>query len=405
MQKALIVYQAPWDWGFLWNRAQPLATALAERCEVIYLNQGIAGVGGMVGRLRRLVTRLPRSMRTLALQWHRNVVSKVSDSLSVWSWEGLRSEPWLLTCSDRPATHYRRLKEHIRRRAESGSEVWLVTSRPQAAGLTNLWQWDRLVVDIEDPWFDLGWGGRVNRDVVLDALKKADAVFANGELIAREYGRLSGRAVVSLPNGVDERFLDALKVAGARPGFFTCAPGSLRAVFTGNINDRIDYSILAEVVQAPGYHFYFIGQDNVPGKSQPQWEAIKGRKNVTWVPALPHHEIPAVLQHAHVLLLPYFRTGHEKMFPAKLFEYAAAAKPIITTIDFTAGAFAIPTLAVCGDTASFVREMERLRAAGASVSPVVAAECRALVRQNTWETRASELLRQAGGGDLGNVIA
>jgi glycosyltransferase involved in cell wall biosynthesis len=304
----------------------------------------------------------------------------------------------LLTRSDRPTGHYGGLKEHIRRKAESGLEVWLITSRPQAARLSTLREWDRLIVDIEDPWFDLSWGSRVSPELILDALRNADAVFGNGEMIAREYARLSGRAVLSLPNGVDGWLLDALEVAGPMPGLYGGSPGLLRAVFMGNINDRLDYGILAKVAQAPGYHFYFIGLDNVPGKSRPEWEAIKRRNNFTWIPPVQHREIPAVLQHADVLLLPYYRTGHEKMFPAKLFEYAAAAEPIIATVDFTAGAFTIPTLAVCRDAASFLRRMQRLRETGASVPPGVAAECRALARRNTWAIRASELLRQASAG-------
>lgn len=374
--------------------------ALAERCEVVYLNHGVSRVGGMAGMLRWWVSRISG----LGANWHRESVSKVSDSLSVWSWEGVRSDPWLLTRSDRPSTHYFRLREHIRRKAQTGSKVWLITSRPQALGLINLWAWDRIIVDIEDPWFDLSWGSQVNRDAILKVLKNADAVCANGEMIAREYAERSGRHVLSLPNGVDQAFLDRLDVPGPLPTYFGASPESLRAVFTGNINDRIDYGMLSEIVRADGYHFYFIGQESVPEKSRSEWELIKSRPNVTWVPPVPHGEIAAVLQHAHVLLLPYFQTGHNKMFPAKLFEYAAAAKPIITTIDFAAGSFAIPTLTVCGTSGLFLQEMERLRSTRAAVSATIVAECRALVRRNTWRERASQVLQHASGGDFSESL-
>jgi glycosyltransferase involved in cell wall biosynthesis len=383
----VIVYQAPWDWNFLWNRAQPLATALSRHAEVHYLNSGVDGPPQAWAGPARLLARLPGGSR-----WHRQRIETVGPQLAVWTWQGLEPDPVRMIREDRPVGHYDRLRRHLWHQAAAGARVWLLTSRPQATRLRHLHAWDRVVVDIEDPWFDLNWGKAMNRADAIDAIRDADVVFGNGPAIAAEYQSLSERQVVSLPNGVDAAFLDLLGRDLPAPDFYRDAGADRRAVFTGNVNDRLDFAMLAEVVAEPGWAFFFVGQDSVPPDQRQAWHRISGRPNVRVVPPLPHREIAAVLQHADALLLPYARGGHEKMFPAKLFEYAATGRPIVGTIDFTAGAFAIPSAVICGSAAEFRTALRRIRDGDSVLKADAVRECAALARRNTWDARAVEFM-------------
>jgi glycosyltransferase involved in cell wall biosynthesis len=396
----VVVYQGPWDWGFLWNRAQPLAKALSRHAEIHYLDGGLVGPRPPWDVPARLLARLPG-----AAGWHRQRIQAVSSALSVWSWQGLRPDPMRMVHGDRPASHYRRLQLHLRRRAAEGAAVWLLSSRPWAATLRRLHAWDRVVVDIEDPWFDLNWGRQMDRAVALDAIRDADVVFGNGAAIAGEYQALSGRRVVSLPNGVDAAFLDLLAEKLPLPDFYRDAPPGSRAVFTGNVNDRLDFPMLAALVAEPGWNFFFVGQDSVPADMRRLWRGITDRPNVRVVPPRPHREIAAVLQHADALLLPYFRAGHEKMFPAKLFEYAATGTPIVATIDFTAGAFAIPSAEICGSVEECRRTLRRIRDGGAAPAADRLAACAELARRNTWDARAAEFMTLVAGPAVGRATA
>jgi len=384
----VIVYQAPWDWEFLWNRAQPLAKALSDHAEVLYLNGGVVGTGGVP----RWVARLPGAWR-----WHRQRINQVSPALSVWTWQELQPDPLRIIREDRPIRHYGRLCRYLRQRAASGASIWLLNSRPLTAGLRRLFPWDRVLVDIEDPWFDLNWSRNVDRDAVLSFLRDADVVFANGPRIATEYQEHAARRVISLPNGVDAAFIEHLGRDLPVPTFYQGHESERRAVFTGNINDRIDFGMLADVVQEPGWRFFFIGQDSVLAQHRPTWERILARPNVCFVGPRPHGDIPAILAHADALLMPYSHTGHEKMFPAKLFEYAAAGKPIITTVDHTAGTFAIPSVTICGSSGAFRAALRAIRDRRGTVPADVSVACATLARQNTWDARAVAFIAHAVG--------
>jgi len=192
----------------------------------------------------------------------------------------------------------------LQQRADEGAEIWLLTSRPLATSLNGLRQWDKVIVDIEDPWFDLAWAKGADQEFFLNFMRASDLVVANGSRIAMEYAMRSGRPVESLPNGIDAGFLELLKQDIPAPGFYGEGHAELRAVFTGHINDRLDFAMIGKVVKEPDCKFFFVGQENIPDRHRSQWQEIKSHPNVTWVPPRPHAEIAAVLRHADALLLP-----------------------------------------------------------------------------------------------------
>jgi glycosyltransferase involved in cell wall biosynthesis len=388
--RILIVYQAPWDWSFLWNRSQPLAKALSLHADVIYLNHGTQYI--KINKIAAyLLSILPNRIRKQILR-ARNYGSSLGINLKNWIWEDASPNPWLLAVRDREKMDYSKLANYIRQVAPKYSEVWLLSSRPQAQLLESLHPWDKFIIDIEDPWFDLPWGVDETRKCLLSSMKKASIVMANGPNLATEYCSIAQRPVLSLPNGVDASFIDGLKQSNPEPTFYVPRHNQLRAVFTGNINDRLDFRILQRITDVQEYFFYFIGQENIPNKYASLWNTIKNKSNFRWVSQIPHSEIPAVLQHADVLLVPYFSMGHDKMFPAKLFEYAAACKPIISTMDFSGGSIFIPSMNIASDEEAFCRKLAEIHQTNASLSGKTIDNCRRLASENTWDARASEFI-------------
>ncbi|MGL6097560.1 MAG: hypothetical protein ACRC7O_17400, partial [Fimbriiglobus sp.] len=246
MGDRLIVYQAPWNWDWLRTRAQPLAEALADRAHVLYLDNGIAeGWGDPVSRL------LGRSVTARYGIQHRLVhgfrVAHLSDRLDRVVWRGLGPSLWSGLTRDRPAATEWAFGRWLRRYAAGFDRVWLLTSRPPIRRLVRHLRWDRVVVDIEDPWVEMSWAERLGTAAMRALLAQADVVTANGQAVADVMQSLCPIPIHNLPNGVDGWLVDA--VTGpplAAPDFYRPA-GRPRAVFTGAINNRLDYAALSVV--------------------------------------------------------------------------------------------------------------------------------------------------------------
>lgn len=300
--RPLIIYQAPWDWSFLWNRAQPLATALSAHASVLYLNCGVENTD----LLARIIRRIPKIRSWARNRFHWGTLERIGEKLFVHHWQSLKENQWFLVSRDRPERSYRMLSRVIRRLAVGHDEVWLLTSRPAARGLLDLWPWDRVIVDIEDPWLELNWADSIPREWVYDLLRTAEVVFANGPMIARDYSAFSAREVVNLPNGIDQSFLHRLVGFSAPPDFFN-SPSRPRLVYTGHINNRINTVMLAEVIdRCPTVDFYFVGKANVTEIGSELWNKLNERKiSIVFLPSrmLPSQASLPIRMHCFYLIL------------------------------------------------------------------------------------------------------
>lgn len=109
--------------------------------------------------------------------------------------------------------------------------------------------------------------------------------------------------------------------------------------YFGNIERRIDFSLLKEVVELnPDKSFVFVG----PIDESYINDSFKQLKNVYFVGRLPYDEMPSVLKGFDVCMIPFKKDQYSStIFPLKLFEYLGAGKPVVATdfnsdlIDFT----------------------------------------------------------------------
>jgi glycosyltransferase involved in cell wall biosynthesis len=382
--RTALIYLAPWGWPFLRNRSQPLAEVLASRCAVTYVDPTIKSVGGaaMHGWLRRA----PAVSRLLCRHTIMLRPPSGADGVEWVKFVGLQGGgadrapvlrdafPGLL------ALGRRLLQKHAR--------VVLLTSQPLSAEFARALPWWRVVVDLQDPWFDVYTDDEAPRDAVLDLLGRADTITANGDAIAREYATIAGRAVHSLPNGIDRLFLESPH--GPPP------PGRPRAVFAGNLNPRTDLALLDQVIRSnPEFDFVFAGRVQLFPEARALWEALLGLPNVTFLGARPHAEMPALYDSASALLLPYAHAGAGAMFPQKLLEYAASARPILSTLPFELTGLPAGQLVHTPDAGSMTDALRAITAS-AACDPAVAAACRAFAGEHLWERRADDFFRLIG---------
>lgn len=388
-----LVYQAPWDWNSSWNRAQPLAQALSAHADVLYLDCNDRAIEpgwrSWLWRLRQTVNARPSRLWSRLLPAFRY---SRCDLLApgLWHYTWMQWNP--LTRVDREPSACKRLHRDLMRRKKRGQPLWLLTSRPPAKGLLELVSWERIAADMEDPWPEMPWYPAVPPATYQRLMDQANAVFANGSAIARAARTEYRVNVLELPNGVAADFVDACAKPQPRPAWLPGEKAVERAaVFTGTVDNRIDFALLREVAtMARDWNFYFVGRVGLSPESRGPWDEILASRRVIHVPAVAHAALPAILQHADALLLLYTPGMAAAMFPAKLLEYIAAGRPIICNSRWLAETYPTPAFKVCENARDVAGALDRI-AAEPEIPAATVAAARALAASHTWEKRAQLL--------------
>ncbi len=384
--KRLLVYQGPWNWDFLWNRAQPLATALSKYATVVYLD---AETG--VPSLEEEAQSAP--IRPFGL------LSEIGPGLHRYQWLAPKTHAHLHCHNlsrDRAPAQYADLERQLAPLLASHDEAWLVTSNPRASGLLCLHAWDKIIVDMHDPWLE-SWEKCVHPHITKALLTHADIVFANGHKVASEYQEWSERPIHSLPCAIESRTLEALQSPLPRPAFMKHPAERRCAVFLGSIDSRINPASLREAVAgAPDLEFYFVGPDHF-GKPQEReaWEALLKLPHFHAPGKIAHADVPAVLQHADVLLLPYSQLGGQKMFPAKLYEYLASGSLVLTLTDYSDSLPPNQSLIACSDMTDMAARLREVACGALCLPPAEKAHSFAIAEDSTWERRAAQFMQTA----------
>ena len=386
--KPPIVYVAPWSWEALYNRSQPLALALARAGHrVLYVQPREEAYPAEDASRSRRWLRSPRSRVTLSPGPH-----PLLSLVEVRS-EKRRAAVPLSSDFSPPA---RAALETRLKREFRGQKATLISSRPQLYSFFDYPLWSRIALDMEDPWLELSWGQNPYAVIrIRQAIDRADACFANGVAIADFFRERLGAKVHSLPNGVESATLETLLAPLPRPAALDKGANRFRVCFLGKINDRIHFSLLAQVLpQAKDTDFYFVGQAVILEKDKAAWQSLLAAPNCFHVGLVPFEQVPAFLTHSDALLLPYTEAGGAKMFPAKLLEYVAARKPIIATHVPAELALLSEAFHTYDSPQSLGNLLEALASAGMALDPQLARECLAFAQAATWDHRASELVAE-----------
>lgn len=383
--KTLIVYVSPWNWDYFWSRSQPLAKALSAECTVVYVDNW-ASPRGRAARLLALAGR--SSLERLGDGLFRYHLTHIGP-LGVHMPSGNEGE--------RSARAYRLILRDLRPLMRRHKEVWLLISRPVTTGYLDLAPWDKVIVDIEDPWLSLPWAPRIPEGNVQKLLKRADTVFANGARVAAEYERLGSRPVHALPNGIEADFVRSVAAARGSASTLGTATGRKRVAFTGQIDDRVDLEAVFRMVTGrPEMDFIFIGKDSFPNaNAADRWRQVQACKNFRYVPRVDRSEIPAVLANADVLLIPYSHAGGGMMFPAKLLEYLSSPAVLLTSVDYSLDLpelAKMPAVRPCTGADEWDRALADVQTGRLKADDGELALRAAVLENNTWESKARQFL-------------
>ena len=221
-------------------------------------------------------------------------------------------------------------------------------------------------------------------DVERRLVERADLTVVDSATLLAERG-WSGPRVAHVPSAArvelfDDRRLSTLAVADD----VAALPRPV-AAFIGSIDYRLDTALIRETAAwLPRWSFVFVG----PADGERR-EALQGVTNVHLLPARPHGDLPAVLAGVDCCLIPYADLPFRRTtFPAKVFEYLASGRPLVSTPlpDLTPYAGVI-RFAQTAD--QFVAELEAAQAE----PDAERTRRRALARANDWEARERDWAR------------
>jgi len=192
-------------------------------------------------------------------------------------------------------------------------------------------------------------------ELLIRLLFSADVVSTSSLALEREFTKLGARRVVHVPNGVHEDFLRA--TASTR----VASPGAVG--FLGHIGPWVDMELLETLADAlPEHTLQLVG--SLAPAAKPALERLLRRPNTRFVPQVAYTAVPNVLRQFSVGLIPFRSSAYTRAVnPIKLYEYAAADLPIVSTAFSPDVARFDGVVDVCDTVDEFV-DLVRARAEG-----------------------------------------
>ena len=215
-----------------------------------------------------------------------------------------------------------------------------------------------------------------------DTLGAADLVFANCDPLAEAMQGYATSKINVVPNGAErfDRFPDAP------------IPESLKNIegpivgYVGNLRDRIDWTLLHEVVAAmPDVAFVFYG----PSNDNPNADSLAKHKNVHILGVVPYDELAFHLKAFNVGLVPHLNNHlTENMNPLKVYNYFAAGLPIVSSEVANLGSLG-SVLKTATTGSEFVSAIRESLATPVDTSN---AQWQSVMDGIAWETRVADIL-------------
>jgi glycosyltransferase involved in cell wall biosynthesis len=216
-------------------------------------------------------------------------------------------------------------------------------------------------------------------------LQLADRITATSGVLCNQIARETATPVTLIENGVNTASYDA---AAARP---TDLPGLGKPLimYVGTVSHWFDFDLLDAILRGlPESNSVIVGpvHPDVAGRLN------ESRKfaNLHVLGSRAHADIPAYLAAASTGIIPFIRNRlTEGVNPVKLYEYAAAGIPVVTTA-FSDDLEAFRDVAFIARThGSFIADLRTALRGGARVPD--AGRLRQFARENDWDRRAAAI--------------
>jgi teichuronic acid biosynthesis glycosyltransferase TuaH len=216
-------------------------------------------------------------------------------------------------------------------------------------------------------------------------LELADRICATSGVLRNQIANETSTPVALIENGVNTT---AYAVTAARPADLP-APGKPLVMYVGTVSHWFDFDLLDGILRSlPESNVVIVGpvHPDVAGRLN------ESRKftNLHVQGARVHADIPAYLAAASVGIIPFLRNRlTEGVNPVKLYEYAAAGIPVVTTA-FSDDLEAFRSVAFVARThEAFIADLRTAIGRGPDVPG--AERLRQFSRENDWDARATAI--------------
>ena len=241
----------------------------------------------------------------------------------------------------------------------------------------------RAIYRITDHYRSFSTTTAAMRDEERKLAPNVDLVVYTAQSLRSYAEELCPRHSICLDHAVDIDFFD--RADRRLPKVYDTIPEP-RAIFVGVIGEWFDSAAVNLMAKRlPDVQFVIVGPDQGPG------QALLQRKNVHLLGPKPRSEVPALLYHAQVGLIPFDRVGKRDLVdginPLKLYEYLLSGLPVVTTSWPEIERLGAPVIS-CEKSVDFPDAVER---ALAGEGPDRAAR-EAFARKADWQVRIDELL-------------
>ena len=204
--------------------------------------------------------------------------------------------------------------------ADAMIHVHLPSWTPLARALREMFLW-KVIYDCMDEWDGFPNIGAELLVAERELVRVADGVSVTGPLLMKKWGT-SARRCELVRNGVDFSFFREHCRKNDRFSFSSPVIG-----YYGAIAEWLDLELLTELAAAnPEWQFVLAGDVFVA-----DLRGLDRMPNVTMLGLRPHSEMPALLWHFDVCLIPFrLNDMTHAVDPVKLYEYLSGGKPVVS---------------------------------------------------------------------------
>jgi glycosyltransferase involved in cell wall biosynthesis len=364
---APIIVHSHLRWDFVWQRPQQLLSRLAERNEVLFVEEPIYCDDVSVAQLtlsrpepgvHRAVPMLPAS---------------------------LRGE------YDASITEIRELlREHIAADGSLGGRFarpiqWFYTPMP-APAMIGAFDERAVIYDCMDELSKFRFAPRELVDRERYLMAQSDVVFTGGYRLSQSKAKYHAN-VHFFGCGVDVAHFASARSASLELPREIAAIGKPVIGYYGVIDERIDYELLRRLAESlPEVALVMVGPVvKVDPAELPQ------AANIHWLGQRQYAELPAHVKGFDVCLMPFaLNEATEYINPTKTLEYMAAGKPIVSTAVSDVVHNFTPVVAVARSAEEFVAAV---RTAIEAPDAEMIARGLEQARANSWESIVSRMER------------
>ena len=313
-----VVWLSDIPWSSLWQRPQQLATRFPDDARILFVEPWTLGARP-AWRPEEITPRISRvTLPFLPLHARNHRLRRAAYRLGSWG----AATSLLFAAQGSLARCWRGF-------GRTGARRLVLVQNFMATPFLSAWKPDRIVYDMIDA--PLHFAPVPPRLVPQweRLLRAADRVIVTSEPLATLARAGGASSPLLVGNGVEAARFDPARVApAALPG----DPSAPVLGYVGSLHSWFDLDLTASLAAAlPEARVVLVGPAP-PDTAEALRRLADARPNLHWLGPKPYAEVPAIVRAFRVGLIPFQRTPlTEAVNPVKLYEYAAAGVPTVTT--------------------------------------------------------------------------